>query len=288
MIYTLLEACSIRNSCNIIGGICCTSNNDQNNNILDNWEEEILYKELMNIDKVKHDYYCSILAHSQSLLYEAKTKKDYRAYQMIDEVVLVELFGEKRVKEFDNRGYPHYLLPLLRKLTDQEKEKLKQRITKNQFGTNTIIKREYANKMEFMRNKHTNLLVELDFTKPIEELQEYIQLLRKEYQSKKILDIFDYLEIKGNRLSLDNHYIYTTNSHKPFNILLADKLFIYDTRKIGLTWEEIINELINYHTITLKISTDEITDNTIKKYHKHMIDFIEKQGFLDFKYGLKI
>ena len=282
MIYTLLEACSIRNTCNIIGGICCTFNNNPNNNGFDNWEEEILYQELMDIDETKHDYYSSILAHSQQLSDEEKHKKDYRAYQMVDEVVLVELFGEKRVKEFDNRGYPYYLLPLLRKLTDHENEKLKKYIAKNQFGTNTIIKREYANRMKLMENKHINLLVELDFTKPVEEIQEYVAYLHEEYKNNKILDIFDYLDIKRNHPQLSDHDIYITNGHKPFNAVLADKLFIYDSFKNGLNFIDIRNEIDEY---TKKFSTDKIRRTTLKNYLHFMVDFIDNENFIDFRDG---
>jgi hypothetical protein len=281
MIYAFIDACSIRNSCNNIGGICCTFNDDPNNDGFDLWEEKTPYQELMNIDKRKHDYYSSILAHSKSILHN---NKEYRAYQMVDEGLLIKLYGEKRVKEFDNQGYPHYLKPLLRKLTLEEKEKLKKRIAKQQFGTNTIIKREYENKMNLNILDNASLLVELDFTKPLKEIQEYIKHLHEEYQKNNIKNIFNIMGIEKEKRKKEEE-IFLTNSHKPFNGLLADKLFIYDGKKMELTNDEIKKEIIVYWTKTKKISKDEITEKIIKKYYESIKKFIENEDYEKFLSG---
>jgi len=285
MIYTFLDACSIRSTCNNIGGICCTFNDDPNNNDGwdDLWETVTPYQELMNIDEVKHDYYSSILAYAKSSLYATKWKSDYRAYQMIDEVVLVELFGETRVKELDNRGYPHYLLPLLRKLTEDEKIVLKEHIKINSFGTKTIIMREYTNKLKYMKIGEASLLVELDFTKPLNELQEYIKHLHHEYEKNKISDVFDYLNIKRNHPTLSEHDIYRTNGHKPFNAVLADKLFIYDSLKNGLKFVDITKEINKY---TKKFSDDKIAKKTFDNYSNFIINFIDNEEFIKFRNGV--
>jgi hypothetical protein len=284
MIYTFLDCCSVRNNCNTIDGICCTFNDNPNSNGFDIYEEEIQFIELMNIDKNIHDYYCSILANSKSILYNSY-KKDYRVYQMIDEVILIKLFGKKRVEEFDNRGYPHYLLPLLKKLTDDEKEQLKNYIKTNPFGNRTIIRQEYINNFHFI-NDNTNLLIELDFTKPIKEIQDYIKYLYNEYQNNKISDVFQYLNIERNYPKLENHDIYKTNGHKPFNVVLADKLFIYDAKKNGLNYTDIQKEINDYSKKKRKFSNDEIYKKTIIEYSNFMINFIDKKEFIKFRKGL--
>lgn len=278
LIYVFIDMCSMRSTCNNIGGICCTFNNGAND--FDN----PLYHELMAIDEVVHDYYASILAKSQSLILN-KHKADYMAYQMIDEVVLIELFGEERVKDFDNRGYSHYLKPLLRSLTDTEQLALKERVACNPFGTKTIIQREYAQRMTLRTLNTNDILVEIDFTKPIEEIQKYIKNLHDEYRKNNILNVYESLKIKRKYQALDNHDIYKTNGHKPFNIVLADKLFIYDAYKNGLNNVDIQTQLNTYTNDVKKISNDKISMKTIQEYLKFMINFIDNNGFSEFRKG---
>ncbi len=265
-------------------------------------DDGVYFNELYNISKFKHDYYSSLLCTAQNNLSNIECSKGYIISNnindetmkigklnshinlfVIDEVRLIEIFGIKRVKELDLNGYPQYLSHLNVLLTDEEKEILSNSFNKNPIGTRTIIQKNYGNYGRSTNIYNNSFLVEIDFTQPLEEIQNYIQYLHKEYHNNSLPNIYDFLNIKKN--PTNQNWIYKTNHHKDFNILLADKLFIYDSIKMGLTQKYIREELIKYHTKIKKISTDEISENTIREYLSDMLDLIENNGLSKYRHS---
>jgi len=277
IIYDFLNECAFRDVCNMIGGICCTYNESDS---FDFDEFEIMFQDLHNIDESIHNYFSSLLAHSKIL--KNQNKKKYSIENMIDEALLIKVLGEERVKSFDNQGYSHNLEYLIKRiLTKEEIEKLRKHIDKKPFGTSTIIKQDYKNPNDITRyfggTKNNTLLVELDLTKDPQELKEYIDILHKDYKNNEIKNIYDLLSLSQPKTT--EHEIFTTNGHKDFQKLLADKLFIYDCRKVGLSYSQINAELNNYHS--------EYSDkyNKSREYYSSISSFIDKKEYSSFNKG---
>jgi len=209
---------------------------------LDSWNRKT-FQDLKDIDNLKHDYYSSILAYAESRIYQKEQKKKYITRYMIEEDILIKIIGEKRAKEVKSNIVPNDLgYLLLYELTDIEIEKVKKYINIRPYGVKTIIQRNYTLnnsllKVAVHRVKENTLSVELDFTKSLDEINLYIQHLHEEYQKNNIKNVFDILGIEKEKRKEEE--IFLTNSHKPFNGLLTDKLFIYDGKNMGLTNKEI-------------------------------------------------
>jgi len=255
---------------------------------LDSWNIKT-FQDLKDIDNLKHKYYSSILAHAESRVYKERNKKKYITRYTIEEDILIKIIGEERAKEVKSNIVPNDLGYLLRyELTDIEIKKVKKYINIKPFGVKTIIQRNYTLnnsllKVAVHRIKENTLSVELDFTRSLDEINHYIQHLHEEYQKNNIKNIFDVLGIEQEKRKQE--VIFSTNAHKPFNGLLSDKLFIYDSRKMGLTIEEIREEIIKYWTKTKKISEDKITKDTILDYYKSTKKFIENEEYKKFLNG---
>jgi len=284
------EQASYRYILSKFNGIRCGNNNFKD-------ENKIYFEELYNISKLIHDYYTSLICNAQN---NRKSKgldyyigsdinggdmpygvvNNYSTHFIIDEIRLIEILGEDRVKELNGNGYPHYLAHLNLTLTITEKKKLRKSIEGNHlYGIRTVIKKELG---RYGKNNYDNnsFLVELDFTHPLEEIQEHIKFLYEEYQQKNLYNIFDFLNIERTPINHYDHY--KTNGHKPLNVLLADKLFIYDGLGMGLNIKDVSNEIDRYTNNVKNISNDKINKKTVKSYLSFMWDFIDNKGFVGF------
>lgn len=283
--YYFANACKLRNKAKDGGVICGTLNLDPKGSGWDLWEKKV-FQDLKDIDNAKHQYYTSVLGYSESKLYQQKTNKKYIVRYMIEEDILIKIIGEKRAKEVKSKILPNDLGYLLaRELTDIEINKVKKYINIRPFGIKTIVQSNYTlnNSLLNHRIKDNTLSVDIDFSKSLKEINNYIQHLHEEYQKNNLKNIFGLLGIEEEKSNQEK--IFLTNSHKPFNGLLSDKLFIYDSRKIGLTIGEIREELIKYWTKTKKISEDKITEGIIYDYHKSTKNFIENEEYEKFLRG---
>lgn len=233
-----VEQSIYRNTLRCHGGIRCSNDNF-------NKSDKIYFPKLYKIDKWKHDYYTSLVCYAENSDYGVSSNiqsrylgsdingkpitqgvvNSYLVGYSIDEIRLIEIFGEDRVKELGGNGYPHYLSHLNLKLTATEKEILRKSIDNKPNGTRTIIEKKVGHYGSWLDCSDVNsFLVEVNFTHPLEEIQEHIKFLYNEYNTKKILNIFDVLNLEREPEEYDE--LYQTNDHKPFNVLLADKLFM--------------------------------------------------------------
>lgn len=265
--------------------------------------QEIYFEELYRLNKYKHDYYSLLMCISKhrwdgykpseiigryvqddinGKCLEYGCENHYSNHFTIDSGRLIEIFGLERAKELGASYYPIYFSHFKFKLTDNEKKILVNSISKESHGVKTIVKRSHGY-YGGQGSSNNTYLVDIDFTRPLEEIKEHIEFLYNEYQDNKLPNVFDFLGIERKRSNHEEHY--KTNSHKPFNVLLADKLFIYDARKMGLSWGDIQTELNHYTNKVLKISADKITEDTAKKYFKYMTNFIDERSFLNYQNG---
>lgn len=261
----------------------------KNSNILIKELDSDTFEGLYDVDKMKRDYCTSLLLFSHK----------YRVCNRISKDRLIKIFGKEFIEKFGDMDYSNNIFSLTEQLTDVQNQRLKESISKNSFEVETVIEQEYTKdrKKYIYPTINKALLVEIDFTKPIDEVLEYINHLYKEYQNKKILDTFEFLNIKHEPLALYSHDIYKTNSHKPFNVLLADKLFIYDAFRNGLNVADMQNQIDNYRLKLKNIKDedkqydeslkDKIGSYRVNKYLETMIELIENGGFREFLNGYK-
>ena len=275
----LIDQCKLRN----IKGFKKLLLNAPNSNLL-------FISELIDIDEKVHLYY-QLLNNTSRVINDLNmsTKDFYHLHYYIKKSLLIKLFGENRVNTFDNEGYfGFYLTDILLYLSEDEKKHLIDYVSKNNvFGLHTIIN-EMVGRYSY-NDSSLNHLVEIDFNQPKKDILDNIEHLIDDYNKGTLPNVFEYLGINKYSKKKD---ILKTNFHKPFNVLLADKLFIYDSYKIGLSYDDIINEIDNYsmkiQDIDYDISIKEealnrMTIKTIKKYRDELIHLIDNNGYLDFE-----
>lgn len=132
--------------------------------------------------------------------------------------------------------------------------------------------------------------VEIDFTKSKEEIKDYIERLKNDFDNNRlVLNPHEYLEQETKEpymCDINKCEIYDHKSPKTLAGTLADTLFIYDARKIGLS-EDMIKEEINYYWNNVKnIHKDKIASSTYKKYLNFARLHIEKNKAFDFYTGI--
>jgi len=131
------------------------------------------------------------------------------------------------------------------------------------------------------KNKVVN--VELDFTKPKEELIKFITKIKDDFDEglKKgintIPNIFDLLG-DDEEIFIDSE-IHKKNTRKPIGGRLADVLFIYDCRKSGLDNDYILDEINKYWTETRNLFKEKIQLDTLREYHNLAIDYIDNEKY---------
>jgi len=273
----LIDQCKVRN----FKGLKKLLLNTPNSNLL-------FISELIDIDEEIHLYY-QLIHNIANINLNISTKDFYDLHYYINKSLLIKLFGKNRVNTFHSEGYfGFFLTDILSQLSEDEKKQLSNYISKNDvFDLHTIIN-DMVGRYSY-NDSSLNHLVEIDFNKPKKDILNNIENLIDEYNKGNLPNVFDYLGIKKYS---NKKNILKTNSHKPFNILLADKLFIYDSCKIGLKYNDIINEIDNYsmkiQNIDYDISINEkplnrVTTKTIKNYRDELIYLIDNNGYLDFE-----
>lgn len=229
---------------------------------------------------------------------------------MIDEPVLLKVLGEERVNELlydgfpdviqDNKGFPYldfeelltekasFILNITLDgeetestakppyLTNSEKIAIKKHIKLNPFGFRTMILRDYTKQQRDSTSSH---FVEIDFSKPIEEIEHFIKSIKKDFDNnpRKLPTMYDLLGIK--RKTIEFHTlksdIYRSTNKKSNEQLLADILFIYDCNKTNYTQADIQQEFKLHYGYGIK-------KDTIKTYLEFAKNYINKKKYLEF------
>ena len=134
--------------------------------------------------------------------------------------------------------------------------------------------------------------IELDLTKPKEELLKYIEMIKNDYDEdpNNISTVYNILgaTLKDYKCELDKCDIYKFKNPKPINGRLADILFIYDCRRVGLKNEYIIDEIDRYWQDIKNLYKDNFTPSTLSKYYKIAIKYIDNQTYKSFISGYDI
>ena len=131
--------------------------------------------------------------------------------------------------------------------------------------------------------KVNKVYAELDLSKPIEELLEFVSMIKKEYkQNPKNIYSHDF---KAYECTFSNCDIYKSKSPKPMNGRLSDVLFIYDCKKANLNNEYIIDEINNYWQDNKKIYKDTFRPSTLETYYDLSKKYIDNKEYKAFTCG---
>ena len=160
----------------------------------------------------------------------------------------------------------------------------------NRLSHLTLIERDTHSLFNPMLEKNTFL--QIDLTKPLEELIELVTEVKKDYD-KDPTNISNFLyemgyDFESFECDLKNCDIYKHKSPKPLIGRLMDVLFIYDCKIAKLNNEYIVDEINKYWNNTKNIHKEKITIDTVKSYHKFGIDDIDNLKFEHFLFGCRL
>ena len=160
----------------------------------------------------------------------------------------------------------------------------------NRLSHLTLIKRDTHSLSNPMLEKNTFL--QIDLTKPLEELIELVTEVKKDYD-KDPTNISNFLyemgyDFESFECDLKNCDIYKHKSPKPLIGRLMDVLFIYDCKIAKLNNEYIVDEINKYWNNTKNIHKEKITIDTVKSYHKFGTDYIDNLKFEHFLFGCRL
>lgn len=145
-------------------------------------------------------------------------------------------------------------------------------------------------------NRNKNAFVELDLTKPIEEIISYVKMLKSDFDNNpdKFKNGYEVLgeEHKVYKCDLKNCEVYKAKSPKPIHGRLADILFIYDCMNVNkilgadvLTKDYIIDEITTYWRDTKNISTESFY--SFDEYYAVAKEYIDNERYKDYLSGIK-
>jgi hypothetical protein len=124
---------------------------------------------------------------------------------------------------------------------------------------------------------HKTALVEIDFTKPLEEILAEVTNIKNDFDNNPdtIQSTEEFLGIAEKQeahLSTLKDEIYKKPSHKPLYGRLVDALFIYDCNRAGLTKSYALEE-INRHWNIKNLFTEIMRKSTLNNY----LEFTQRQ-----------
>lgn len=140
---------------------------------------------------------------------------------------------------------------------------------------------------------HKSALVNIDFTKPIEEIIAFVSKIKNDFDNDPttIQHLDELLDIKPKREVYTCNFtecdIYKHKNPKPLEGRLADVLFIYDCHRLGLTKEYTLSEINRYWNDVKNLFKDKMSDNTYREYLSFANKQIDEKGYKDFLAGTK-
>lgn len=126
-------------------------------------------------------------------------------------------------------------------------------------------------------NDQNQINIPINFSLPLEEIIEYITIVKKKINPKTPLELLGEKLQKSNNLSnlkTEKETLDATRGEEP-QIKFADMFFIYDMKQNNFTNEDIINEL-NFYSDDRNTG---VSTNTIKKYFNIAKNYIENKRY---------
>lgn len=133
------------------------------------------------------------------------------------------------------------------------------------------------------------VLVEIDFTKPLGDIEETIKAIKNKFDNDPsyIKSPFEELDknLEAFMCSIEECEIFKHKSPKTLEGKMADLLFIYDCKVMGLSERYITDEITKYWKETKKVSTEEFY--SFDAYHKQAKELIDEEQYKCFLHGVK-
>lgn len=262
--------------------------------------------ELYDIDKEFFEYYYYVLNYTMKVHDEDNAELEiynYHVENKISRQYLIEAIGKEKVEQLKIKDHLKCisLEDIIDQLSDEDKEKILTLIeidnSKKEEGlelSGDYIKEQcrtfhthiYRDRQSSISNHKLNsYFVELDISKPLDELIEFISKIKKDYSD-------DPASIKNiyNLLAADEPFILNELKELGFQSRekskaqkLADLLFIYDCKKAGIHGEIISKEITAYYDPQTEKSA--MVEKTIREFYKVTKDFIDNGKYKHFLSG---
>ncbi len=241
--------------------------------------EKLQYMKLFNLDKLLYYRLLHLFLNDTPYIDDEK----YQVINLVEENALTQAFGEDALEYFFtySERIPFYYLD---KENIPVETKAKEIIKNQDFSSISLIldNKIYPAKEEYV-DKNRSTFVELDFTKPLDELIEFIKTIKTDFdEDPKVLQTLYDLTDGGQDIytcDLAECDIYTTNNTKPIGGRLADALFIYDCKKAGLDNEYILGEIDRYWIEVKNLYPDSMQQSTLRNYHRFATEYIDEKKY---------
>lgn len=272
--------------------------NSSKNTKFRDFKNEIKNIELEKLEKINYFSYIyySILYLNKDFINRTtrSQKKNYEVNNVLELQHIINALGDKYKYNVLTEDYymSISLDSLVYTLNREEKEKLLEYCIQNGVGK-TFINHESIDRVHDMDKINDGRLnrvnIELDLTKPKEEILKYISIIKDDYDKdpSNIPSIYNILglDLKNYSCELSKCDIYKSKNPKPINGRLTDILFIYDCKKIGLHDEYIKDEINRYWNDIKKLYRDKFPSSTLNNYHKFSKKYIEDKEYKFFISG---
>lgn len=217
----------------------------------------------------------------------------YFALHMIDRGVFDS--GSSSAIQYERKNYSR---PILERNTPKGKRLEYSQLLRCRDGGYDKQLFLHAISLPIIRSNHNSLygdksaLVQLDFTKPKEELLAIVSQIKADFDNDHtIIECFG--EYLGTTFRTDPYMcnikkcdIYKHKNPKPLEGRMADAFFIFDCKRLGLTKEYALDEINRYWNDVKKMHEDKIQDNTFKNYLKFAEKMIDEHEL--FQKGVSI
>ena len=246
-------------------------------------------EKLEKIDKFSYFYY-AILYLNRPFIKKQFSLKPYEVNNSIELHHIVQALGEKYAFSSPKDDYcmPISLESLIFNMPKKDKQKLLEYCKSNRTGK-TFINHESIDLVHDIERVEDGILnrvnIEIDLTKPKEEILRYIEMIKDDFDKdpKNIPTIYSLLgdDIAPYLCEADKCDIYKSKEPKPINGRLADILFIYDCKKIGLNNDYIIDEVNRYWQDVKNLYRDTFRSSTLSSYYALAQKYIDNKEYKD-------
>lgn len=135
--------------------------------------------------------------------------------------------------------------------------------------------------------KTSNIKLEIDLNKPIEEIIAYVKHIKEDISNDKniVKAPIELLGIKLQKSDSSGAKVVLPKQKK-----LATMFYIYDSLKAGMKKSEIIDEIYNYDLDTKEDSkkVKRLDRHTLNTYQNIAIDYIDNQKYKELLTGIKL
>ncbi len=301
--YFTLE-CFFRNPNKGNGNIVADIIEDGRKNIL---RQQALYISLNSININIAEYFIQLkMSTFDEFLYK-NVNKEYFVEHELEINVLKNALSEERLNYFYEELLSFNLDEIMEAdrlefpLTDKEKEDIINSLNEAGWKSDKTIVHysTLPHEIESILNDNRNkrIYAELDLTKPLDEIIDYVTMLKNDFDSNPD-DFKNAHELLGEEhevfsCNLNRCSIYKdTKSPKPISGRLADVLFIYDCKKVNellgadiLTNDYITGEINRYWQKVKNISPDGF--HSLEEYYAIAKEYIDEQRYKDYLTGIK-